>query len=419
MVTRSSLSSSGTLVGGIVPMALANGYFTDGSAEYLRTGLLKAYNPKYATLIGRAPANGYIDLTTAATLNSFLVRNLRPTLYFDGTHFVSVGAGNIAYATTLSSLTGSALIAVPFVTLSGGGTDVRGSCQVGTSGGVLVFGQPTTGQHGIYFKAPGAAVLTSCTGVTDKIIVSVASNPTGTLLVAIDSANAIYTSTNGTAWTARGTMTGGHTMATTNANGYVQIHWSPCANAFLFVGRNPGLQGTAINRTTDGFTMTGVLNDTASYFNGWVTSSPTITLVSCENGVLRRTMDGTTWTTVDLRDSLSNFAFSIPGPSLSINYDGVNNRFYARGRVSADGVTWTQGLILRDPVTFLDTSRFIHDLCTLNGKVYSFVTSSSNTVESILEHPAGTLLRTTPDWVGATAMTFATGSSLNTFMRIA
>ncbi len=403
------------MVGGIVPMASANGYFTDGSAEYLRTGLLKAYNPKYAPLIGRAPANGYIDLTTAATLSSFQVGNLRPTLYFDGTHFVSVGKGSIAYASSPSSLTGSALIVMPFAF---SGQDVRGSCQVGSSGGVLVFGQPTTGQPGIYFKAPGAAVLTSCTGVTDKIIVSVASNPTGTLLVAIDSTNAIYTSTNGTAWTAR-TMTGGHTMATTNANGYVQIHWSPCANAFLFAGRNTGLQGTVINRTTDGFTMTGVLNDTASYFDGWLTSSPTVTLVSCQSGVLRRTTDGTTWTTVDLRDSLSNFAFSIPSPSLSINYDGVNNRFYARGRVSADGVTWTQGLILRDPVTFLDTSRFISDLYTLNGNVYSFVMSTSNTVESVLEHPAGTLLRTTPDWVGATAMTFASGSTLNTFMRIA
>lgn len=410
MSRRSGLGGGGTPVGGVIAMVNANPYFVDGAQEWLRTGTLKAYETKHAPFTNRAPGACYIDLPTVARTDLGFSGSFRNPMFVGYTSegmyvFAARDMGGTLIYKVGSSLSGVLTTITPAF---GTGSVALGAGLAQMGGRVIAVGNgnssvsPVARVFGAGFTA-GSGIPTSVS------LVGVAANSAGTLAVAVsnlgaNTANGIYTSTDGINWTAR-TGTGG-TVA-----GMTSVHWSPCANAFLIACTSGGF---AVNRTVDGFTQTVSANDALSTGVPVFVSSPTVTLAICDNGIVRRTTDGVTWSVVDLS--------SIMGSARNVTFDSASGRFWffsghspSLTYYSTDGVTWVPYFLLRDAAK----SWVFRGVFQVNGNTILVgvdANSLNSSAESVHVLPTGLLSRSAPDWVGGPALSLG---STYTFVRIA
>lgn len=427
MSSLSKYRGAGTIIGQSIPMVGALHYFMDGTAEYLRSGFLKAYTATYATYAARLPSGCLVDVANYNAFNANLAgdaTNYNPGVYWNGTHYVALNSGNL---TAPAARYSANLTAWSSAGVSGSATASYGHAQLGTT--VLLSGRDPTLAPMQYLTA-GLTTFSQATGIAAGVaLTSVAANAAGTLAVALvtgsnTAASGIYTSTNGTAWTAR-TGSGGTAIAAVGG-----VHWSPCAAAFLIVGDSTA--ACVINKTTDGFTQTASLNDTSVGMPSgafvvapqqYMASSPTVTLVACNDMVLKRTTDGTTWTTIDLKAVVGSLLL-VTGTygAPRIYWNSVHSKFVAQLSTasgatyyltSADGITWVPSFLFRDATA--GSNRYLVGLYVANGKclAHSIVSNTSYGVHDI----TSALAKTVPDWVGTAQATFNSG--LPTYARIA
>lgn len=411
------MASSGVEIGQQFQMPGALNNFFIGTKEFLRCGFLKSYTSAYSTFKTRVPYGSFVDCTPLSKSLSFTVDASSPNLgvYHNGTRYGFISAhngANSAYAHSTDGITWTNVVINASSSLGYGHTKM---------GSKLIFTRAdSTNPPVIYtsdFQTWSNASLSAGTNVGP-----VASNASGTLAVIAVSgvgsttSNSFYTSTDGITWTAR-TGTGGQFIT------MYGITWSPCSNAFLVVG--VGTTNLLVNKTTDGFTQTTSLTDTAQTltsgpliaFQQFVAHSSSVTLIGCNQGIIKRTVDGSTWTTVDLSAQASISATNISsGINTRVWYDSTSNKFYAiintvtyssiAGTTlftSADGITWTQTFMFRDasntfPLVALNTIGF-HGVFSANSKTWMPSATTTPVVKGIAD-VTSKVTQANPDWVG-------------------
>lgn len=412
------MASSGVEIGQQFQMPGALNNFTIGTKEFLRCGFLKSYTSAYTTFKSRVPYGGFVDCTPLSKSLNFTVDASNPNLglYHNGTRYGLINAhngSNSAYSHSTDGITWTN------VSINDSSSSSYGHAKMGSK--LLFTRVNSTNPPVIYtsdFQTWSTGSLSAGTAVGP-----VASNAAGTLAViavsnlASTASNSFYTSTDGITWTAR-TGTGGQVI--TNMYG---ITWSPCSNAFLVVG--VGTTNLLVNKTTDGFTQTTALTDTAqtlttsvlSAFQQYVAHSSSVTLIGCNQGIIKRTTDGSTWTTVDLSAQSSISATNISsGVNTRVWYDSVSNKFYAiintvtyssvAGTTlftSTDGITWTQTFMFRDasttsPFVALNTIGF-SGVFSANSKTWMIGATATPVVKGIVD-VTSKITQANPDWVG-------------------
>jgi hypothetical protein len=412
------MGGGGIELGQAIPMDGAAPFFTVSSKEYLRTGFLKAYEAKYDSFKTVMPQGSFIDFTplattTAMTGATFTQGGIR--LFHDGTNYVlalSHTTNNTTYAWYSSNLVVWNAVTNPSV--MGYATDFA---KIGTT--IVSVCSDSTNQLTIRYKTAGS---TGWDGVSNTQFShnSLAVNTAENYIVATriegtqaGTNGAVYTSVNGTAWTAR-TISGGN-----NFTMYC-IFWSPCANAFFVLGQQQS-NSVSMNRTTDGFTHTGVWNNDTSFSintslmsaasKGYIASSPTVTIISGENGKIRRTTDGANWTVINM----NSFYPSITGQN-RIMYDPVNARFlytvsesmygtfYLRS--TDGGVTWTPTFSYRADASTLPQPnvRSSGTLLFANNKIVNVFMNESGLVT--VADVTNDVWQTNPDWIGSIGIRF-------------
>lgn len=426
------MASAGVEIGQQLNMPGALNNFTIGTKEYLRCGFLKSYTSAYSTFKTRVPFGGFVDVTPLSKSAS-LTGSVNFGVYHNGTRYLVVS--NIQNANTSSSIQSTDGITWTAANFLGSTqTASYGSCKIG-SNVVCTFSDGT--QVPIQYTSNFTSWNYAASGISAGAgVQSIAANTAGTLAVAIignatnTAASNIYTSTDGSAWTAR-TGTGG--QAITIMKG---VHWSPCSSAFLIVGTTSN-NNVLINKTTDGYTQTTSLTDANNLLTStmneaaqlYMASSSSVTLISCQYGILKRTTDGSTWTTVNLATQSGISAASVGSTQPPyIWYDSVTNKFYAYINnisllgisnglsnmfVSSDGITWTQSFVFRDASTTFPAVGLVgqYGVYSANSKAINLALISGS-VKGIFDN-ATALNKTSPDWVGMIAPTDTT-----TYVRI-
>ncbi|MBB2485397.1 hypothetical protein H5407_09175 [Mitsuaria sp. WAJ17] len=419
-------------IGQHVPFYGALNYFKSGQREYLRSGFLRAFSAAYAGYVARVPAGAYVDIPSTRTgaIQTAEAANLNAHLFYDGTRYVSVtlvsnGAPGAVLTTDLSNwsaMSGSS-------SLDSGS---MGAAQAGANGTIALVGIGTA-TGGIY-KTSASSSWSQSSGLPGGAYFSgIAFNPAGTLGLAVMQ-NALLASAGSIRTTANGG--GSYTSVTPSGGSSVQIagvHYSPAAGGFLVF--NMGNQFLNINKTTDGTNFTNVLIDTAVRTGvSWelcpqkyIASSPTVTLVSCANGKLKRTTDGTTWTTVDLTQQNGCFLLSTSSAAYQIFYNAVEGRFYANCYgvynavsafpflVSTDGINWVPSFSFRDTASLGNVLK----VEGVNGKSFACTVLAASLYD--WKDISTAQLRGTPDWVGSLSMIFgySAGASPYSHVRIA
>lgn len=399
-------------IGQHIPTFGALNWFKSGDREYLRSGFLRAYAPKYAQFAGRVPAGCTNDLATRATgLQNLDASYPSCAMHFDGTRYVSIAfspsgvGGGCNYSTDLSS----------WALATGMIGNAYASAQAGPGGTIVVVGADAAGS-GCY-KAAASTTFSPCVGIpTSALHNSVAFNTAGTLGIVTrhnmsqNTAGVHLTTTDAINYTSR-TPTGGTNF------GVGAVHYSPAAAAFLTLPTSS--QSLAVNKTTDGISMAVSLatdglkmpGDFSNRAQHYVASSPAATLVSCQGYKLKRTADGVAWTTVDLTQQNLPFVLSGGAGAAHVYYDPVTAKFYAWVGIlsqvqsvayltSTDGITWSSTFNYRDS-SGLGTPFVVTGA---NGKtLMSFATSATLQDWKDASVP---MARSTPDWVGGSALIF-------------
>lgn len=391
------------LVGQSILMQGAMSYFTNNNQEYLRNGFLKSYTATYAPYKNRCPSACYVDADAVSTStnigsagNNFIFWDSVASKYF-------LILGDYSTANGGSTFTSTDLLTWTSEQDNFGAMSTYDAVRMGNK--IIRCGYNASNQA-MQYRTDGTPNFSQITNSATTYR-SIASNPAGTLAVALTgganslAAGNIETSTNGTTWTQR-TGTG-----VSSASLYA-VTWSPAANAFLFIGSS----GTAviINKTTDGYTQTNVLSDTSvsiysNYFTNtgkhYIAHSPSVTLIVCDNGKLKRTTDGTSWTTVDITSQVNSLYLS-NNANRRILYDPVNAVFMLSSLnsntwlSSPDGITWTPKYMIKSDV--LDVSYSLSHYFAVNNQVLGAVMNGSN-LYKILKLTAAAA-KTNPDWVG-------------------
>lgn len=413
------MASSGVEIGQQLQMPGALNNFTIGTKEFLRCGFLKSYTSAYSTFKSRVPYGGFVDCVPLSKTLSITVDASIPNLgiYHNGTRYGFISAhngGGSSYFHSTDAINWTSVV------INGASTIGYGHAKMGSK--ILFTRADSSNAPVIYtsdFQTWSNGSLSAGTAVGP-----VASNTAGTLAViavsnlASNAGNSFYTSTDGITWTAR-TGTGGQTI-----NNMYGVTWSPCANAFLVVG--VGSTNLLVNKTTDGFTQTTSLTDNSNTlttgpliaFQQFVAHSASVTLIGCTQGIIKRTVNGSTWTNVDLAAQAGISATNTgTATNTKVWYDSVSNKFYATINTinyssvagttlftSTDGITWTQTFMFRDasttsPFTPLNTIGF-HGIFGANSKTWMpNASSSANLVKGVTDVTTK-VTQTNPDWVG-------------------
>lgn len=417
------MASAGVEIGQQLSMPGALNNFTIGTKEFLRCGFMKAYTSAYSVYKTRVPYGAFVDVVPLSKNLSYSV-GTNVGVYHNGTRYQLVGANNgAATNTTYHSTDGITWTASSILGATNSAT--YSHCKIGNTL-ILTLADATnpTIQYSSDFQSWNYA-----SGIAAGVGVgSVAANVSGNLAVAIvngqtnTTASSIYTSTTGISWTAR-TGTGGQAIAIMRG-----VHWSPCASAFLIAGTT-GTNGAdstnfLVNKTTDGYTQTTSLTDSSTTFSTseygiyhqlFVASSPTVTLYSCNNGRLKRTTNGTSWTTVELSAQTGMSNIGLSGTQARIYYDSVSAKFYAYIPYvnsstlagsnlfsSSDGITWVQTFMFRDasttyPATALATIG-VYGVWSANSK--SIIPVNISAAIKGIADVTSALTATNPNWVG-------------------
>jgi len=312
---------------------------TIGGKEYLRTGTLKTFSNTYSEFTDLSVLFGHWE-------SSFYNTNWRNSS--SGTPVNLVFANNIyyyVYSTVPNKIIrGTNLNADPDAT-NDYPTNEAVRDAIGFNNLIVLSGYNTsTGNvvirnstgNGVFNLSVNATVSGSSSGLdfvaasNNLVVIAAAAMTTST--------GKIYTSTDGTNFTAR---SGPSSMSALNVR---RFFWSPVANAFFYI-----TDAGRIFTTTDGFTVTertapsGMPTSIsmASYGNrNAIASSSTATVAAVGSNKLLRITGLTDYSIVDLT-SLSNAGSLSSSDSVgSVIYDGSN--FIFANAVSTDnGVNWT------------------------------------------------------------------------------
>lgn len=415
------IGGSSVLVGQSIPMQGALANFTDGSMEFLRSGYLKTYSSNYAVYKNRNPGGCYVTYTkTNPGTTSYLQGgniNAMSTIHYDGVRYMAILGDSNAGSTGVYFSTSTDLINWANSTYAGGSntlTAVYDSNKFGTT--IIISGLDSTNYSIKHATQNGSWVSSSSsTGQWTGIAVNTA-NTLGMVIkygFNTNSTDCIQTTTNGTSWTSR-TGTGG-----TSYQMYTSF-WCPCANAFYVLGSTSHSGNLYLNRTTDGFTMTASVSNDSSFKvsntsflydrHRRIASSPTVTLISNGEGLLKRTTDGTTWTTVNIRSQIG--VDTIPESGNYISYDASSSKFYfwiglsangTRFMSSTDGLTWTPGFSFIDnTLNGVAVADQISTVCFVNNKrLFLSGVASIFYVSDVTSD----FIQTNPDFIGIPAAT--------------
>lgn len=431
--------TSGGFVGEIVaaPSGTWQANPTVNGQEYLKTGNVKTYTSTYAALAANFPTATAQNSNSPVTSSNFVTTDtayqygaVGAKLEQDSTHFYFVwqyaaqnttpqGKGvyygptlTTAYSNTYGAQNSSIYDSITFnnqalwsyfAPLYGGaGYIIRGN-----------GGSPTT----VISSLPGYKMFAATTGAS--LCVAVGTETADT------TSGFIHTSTNGTSFTAR--------TASTSMGGVVaRLGYSQTGGTFIYV-TNSGNIYTA----TDGYTLTsrtkpsGMPNPSQTYGNSnYHGSSPTVALISIGGGTtaagpyLLRTTDGTSFSLVDL-STVSGLSGAFTGNiSPRLIYDGSTSKFVMVNpstytfAYSSDGLSWT----LDSNKIEATQSKTIFWGINYNGtNLYITIGNSTSTdTPGATPFDFSNKIGGTPNTVGiSTAQTFASGSNLSTYIRIA
>lgn len=415
---------------GAVRPAIYNGQIltANGSQEWLLERYAVTYASKYAPLL---TARLHHLLTAAVpeqkalTLsNSASGTRIAAKLYWSATaaKYLLVGRGSSSAAPASEHAVGATIAALTeaaYPHTSDGAVD---SAQFSDGSVVALHGGTTTNAA---TRFPGSTFTPASLsfGTNNRFFIAA----TGAIGVACgvnasNTANDINVSSDsGATWAA--SVTGSNGAITTMR----ALRWSPCANAFLWVGTNGS--NVAVLTSTSGApqTQTTRYNTTGFSLSGcsaaWlVSSSPTVTLIAGQNRALLRSTDGTSWSVVypevqaawslDAPDGLSNLAVAHDGTYFYCWPDEANAfvigtlasppRHYARILRSTDGLAW-EPCICPEPEA---TGRVIAGLLFANGLRLAAISTTSDEINSLRDFSA--VLTNAPQFVRAPGMEFNT-----------
>lgn len=364
--------------------------FSDVDGTWLRLGSMLAWNSRYSALLKNHKGFCVFDFPTNNSLS--LVANITnvtngANAYYINAKNVIVGGGsslNMAfhgYSTdySFSSNQNASLLAQ--------NNNVYCSCVLGNT--LMVGGAAASGAtpgYSVSTNNSNFVAATSGLPASGLLVANLASNNSNLAVLltsSVTSNGALYTTINGTAFTAR-TGTGG-TNATISA-----AYWSPCANAFLYP-----LNTTiaALNVTADGYTQSAAilpngLVSTPFFTDTWKTkcaSSSTSTLILMRDGKLLRTTDGNNYSLVDPSSSGDYPIIPIP-TSAVITHDGSRYIIYIISSVSGtptyiysedDGKTWYYSLCYESTVDGISNVIYSMAMQLVNGKLLNLVVASA------------------------------------------
>lgn len=427
MSTLSQFLGGATPLGAVRP-AVYNGPIltTNGSQEWLIERYAVTYASKYAPLL---TARLHHLLTAAVPEQKALTLSneasgirIAAKLYWSATaaKYLLVGQGSSGVSPVAEHAAGASIAALAEAVYPGTNNGVVDSAQFADGSVVTLHGGTSTNAA---TRFPGTTFTPASLsfGSTNRFFVAA----TGAIGVACgngasNAANGINVSSDsGATWAA----------AVTGSNGIITamraLRWSPCANAFLWVGTNGS--NVAVLTSTSGApqTQTTRYNTTGFLLSdcnaAWlVANSPTVTLIAGQNRALLRSTDGISWSVVhpevqaawslDAPDGLSNLAVAHDGTYFycwpdqnSANVIGTlasPPRHYARILRSTDGLAW-EPCICPEPETI---GRIIAGLLFANGLRLAAI-AGSNEINSLRDFDA--VLTNAPQFVRAPGIEFS------------
>jgi|GEM_PF-3146634 len=342
--------------------------FDDEGGTWLKTGNFSTWSSRYQRLLKNNKGFCVRDLPTAVAC-PFTSYSSGNNIYYQGGNYYYVGGNGSSGGSEAGQ---GADLSFSGTSLSAGLTAITfASCSMMMGTVITVGGSPNGGIIGVASSASGAA-FAAVTGVpVSTNIANMVSNTAGTLGLCIPlggvSNGAIYTTTNGSAFTSR--------VGAGGTSGFINgTYWSPCAAAFLFVGSN------FINKTTDGYTQTACSIPAGFTFtssDSWklrAASSSTSTVIIMTDGRLLRTTDGVNFTIID---PVAFGALPIGTGAAKASWDGSRYVIFVRRTASGsptflcsddDGVTWYDSLAYED--VSLSSAAYVNvlSLSFVNGK---------------------------------------------------
>lgn len=438
-------SFPGEIIAG--PAATWGGNPSFSGKEYLRTGLIKSYSSTYAGLLTSLPTACIANQTTqlASGSNWDLATTASPyfntNVTYQGVYSVYLLGGNyhIHYATNAelssggsvgvrygSSFSSTATTDISLTPSSGSAPSYSYSSILFNNRIIIPAYQPTLNATGARIYASTGSGYTLVHNPTTVNILYLAASPSllvGSNYTVDSNASArLITSTDGVTFTER--------VSNISMGVCSRFCYSTVGGVFIFVNTSG-----AIWTSTDGYNWTSRTAPTGmptsldanahrAYYA--VTATETYIMLGAPTTAatyILKTTDGTTFSLVDLATTGSgNLVGIFTGTSSAVpylNYDGtyfyityLTNRAY-----STDGTNWTLDTVINQTqdadLTQADksTARYSNS----NNVYYLFRSSTANRIFNFTSKSFGA----SPDFVGsATAITFASGSSLSTYFRI-
>lgn len=417
---------------GAVRPAIYNGQIltANGSQEWLLERYAVTYASKYAPLL---TARLHHLLTAAVPEQKALTLSnvVSPArhgakLYWSATasKYLLVGHGGSAASPTSEHAVGASIAALAEAVYPGTSNGAVDSAQF-SDGSVITLHGGTTTNAATRFPGSTFTPASLSFGSTNRFFVAA----TGAIGVACgnnasNTANDINVSSDsGATWAA--SVTGSNGAITTMRG----LKWSPCANAFLWIGTNGS--NVAVLTSTSGAPQTQTTRYNTTGFSlsdcntAWLAaSSPTVTLIAGQNRALLRSTDGISWSVVypevqanwslDAPDGLSHVAVAHDGAYFycwpaenSIGQvigalSGPPPRHFARILRSTDGLAW-EPCICPEPEA---TARVIAGLLFANGLRLAAISTTSDEINSLRDFSA--VLTNAPQFVRAPGMEFNT-----------
>lgn len=425
-----------------------------GSQQFVRTGFVVPYESRHASLIALAKPFAVVtsnlvgqnNWAGGTSTNYASIRHANGRYYRIETNIPNSTWGspsqNVRYGNVLTT-NATAGISAPFNT----GTTVGIGDNIEFNNGINVIGYNGGNPHGmdIYRLDSGG---TSFTRVYNGPAISGATygaqmaNSTSNCIawpggaVTSGTPNDIATSNDGVTWTARGATVNNSTWAYDSAQIVpTRVTFSTVANAYVILSANTSVVYTSNNgfnltsrAAPVGMSATGTSMSSSAL--GYYANSPTVTLISLDNGKVLRVTSLTDYQIVDIGRggySGARFIFLWDGTqfiAIPQNAGGLSWSVYF---TSPDGLTWTQqysvaGIYAPDttyvpPFGTPAINGSIHGVCIANNRL--FMVTQPGVQGAIFDMTGRFAANTVPEYVGVpTALTFASGSSLVPYLRV-
>ena len=454
MSTFTQFTGGAAPVGSFIPTSGAFGVnFTSNGAEYLQTGYLKAYSASYASLVGASKTLGskntpptstsfvinqnYYDAVGGATMMAYTSGGT--TNYYPWCAYNSgpAGPGYSNTTVTWSTSTTSAPTAISFP--SSIGTMYLGDIVIFNNRLLAIwnyYSTSTTGYDALYNVIGGTASLIQIinNGTGDVSGYKLVASPSLCVLIGNDlqtggggsKSGNIYTSTDGVTWTAR-------TNSITLSGTIQRAEYFASANLFIFV-TNTG----AIYTSPNGYTLTlrtspagmsspGYSN--GQYYKNYSTNITNLAMIWVGGTQLLYTTDGINYSISTVNDYSQNPLLYNVMPASGPYVLGTDGTRILLGQVGSNYLAYTTTGI-NFVLDFRRTGYVSYGFSNLNygprvsgfSKIgaTTYIISEFRGYGNYVLDATGSIATSTPDLVGQqAAFTWASGSSLNTYLRIA